>query len=387
MGTRRERRIPCTDCSEWKKTLELRDFRVLGCIPDSQDPEFCILSFDEPDVPATAATVTAAAPVLMTAGLPSAVAGSDTLTGRQRQTAQAIINLFETSEVLGNYSQVTIIAKDTGHLTFGRSQTTLGSGNLSLLLQRYCANPGARFGPRLGPYMPRVAQRDFSLDNELKLHNILRASADDPVMRDTQDIFFDELYWQPAVRAAQQMNLTSPLAIAVVYDSHVHGSWAAIRDHTIELSGKVSAKGERAWIAAYVATRRNWLATNERADLRATVYRMEAFQRLIEQGFWGLDLPLVVRDKEISVATLNGTPQGCYDGPQPGTRVLTIQSPLHRGLDVRLLQLGLSDRDIDIKADGVYGQTSFKRVKEYQFTKGLPATGAADIALIAQLTS
>ena len=48
------------------------------------------------------------------------------LTITQKKTAQAIINIFETGVVLGNYGQVTLIDGDTGHLTFGRSQTTLG---------------------------------------------------------------------------------------------------------------------------------------------------------------------------------------------------------------------------------------------------------------------
>ncbi len=77
------------------------------------------------------------------------------LTTTQKQTAQAIINLFETGEVLGDYGNVTVIVGDTGHLTFGRSQTTLGSGNLLELLNRYCSNPGAHFSGRLVPWLPR----------------------------------------------------------------------------------------------------------------------------------------------------------------------------------------------------------------------------------------
>ena len=53
------------------------------------------------------------------------------LTATQKKTAEALVNIFETGEALGDYSQVTLIAGDTGHLTFGRSQTTLGSGNLN----------------------------------------------------------------------------------------------------------------------------------------------------------------------------------------------------------------------------------------------------------------
>jgi chitosanase len=60
---------------------------------------------------------------------------------------------------------------------------------------------------------------------------------------------------------------------------------------------------------------------------------------------------------------------------------------LPRGLDVRLVQLGLSDRSLDIRADGIFGQASQRCVREYQTSQGLSVTGVADIDLIAQLTS
>jgi len=170
----------------------------------------------------------------------------------------------------------------------------LGSGNLAKLIQRYCANPGARFAAKLNTFLPRFAAKDLSLDTDKHLHNILRA----------------------------------------------------------------------------------------------TVYRMDALQHLIDLGQWGMDLPLVVRGAEISSLTLNATPPHCYDGPQPGTRVLAVQTtPLARGLDVRLVQLGLSALGVDIKADGVFGQGSRDQIKNYQAGHGLPETGIADIALIVQLTA
>ena len=59
----------------------------------------------------------------------------------QKRAAEAIVNIFETSAVLGVYGQVTLIPGDTGHLTFGRSQTTLTSKNLHKLIQHYCETP------------------------------------------------------------------------------------------------------------------------------------------------------------------------------------------------------------------------------------------------------
>lgn len=307
------------------------------------------------------------------------------LTPTQKQTAQSIVNLFETGVVLGDYGSVTVIPGDTGHLTFGRSQTTLSSGNLLDLLQRYCGNHGARFGHRLERWLPRFEASDVALDSELRLHNLLRATADDPIMRETQDMFFDDVYWQPAARNAANLGITSPLGVAVVYDSTVHGSWKAIRDRTIAKAGSLSALGEKNWIKAYVNTRHAWLSTHPRSDLRKTAYRMEAFQRLIDQGYWGLELPLVIRGAEISMSTLRATPPGCYDGPHPGTRSITLQTPLARGLDVRLLQLGMSDNGIAIKADGIFGQTSVILLKKYQASAGIPATGVAEPALITSL--
>ena len=308
------------------------------------------------------------------------------LTTTQARTAQAIVNLFETSRVLGDYGKVTLIDGDTGHLTFGRSQTTLGSGNLHGLVERYCRNAGARFGPRLAAWLPRIKALDFGLDADKKLHNVLRASADDPVMRETQDVFFDETYFQPAMRTAGRFGIQTPLGRAVVYDSYVHGSWGRIRD---QVAGTPATRGEQAWIADYVKARRHWLATNGRADLRATVYRMDAFQRLIDQGFWGLELPLVVRGQEISALSLNGLPEGCYDGPAPGSRVIEVSASasLPRGLDVRLVQLGLSDRGVAVTADGVFGRTSANLVRDWQRSQGLPATGIADVGLIMALTA
>jgi chitosanase len=307
------------------------------------------------------------------------------ITPTQAGTIRAIVNLFETGHVLGDYGQVTVIAGDTGHLTFGRSQTTLGSGNLHGLIAAYCGTPRARFGARLVPWLPRLEARDTALDHDRVLHNVFRATADDPCMRETQDAFFDEQYFQPAMRTAERFGISEPLGRAVVYDSRVHGAWDLVRRR---VPGTPATRGERAWVEDYVSARRAWLAGHSRVDLRRTVYRMDALARLIELGVWMLDLPLVVRGAEISAVTLAGTPPGCYDGPPPGSRALAVQPgvPLSRGLDVRLVQLALADGGASLVADGVYGRASADAVAAHQRGRGLPATGVADVPLIAELT-
>ena len=186
------------------------------------------------------------------------------------------------------------------------------------------------------------------------------------------------------VDAGRQLGLSLPLSFAIVYDSRVHGSWDRLRDETTEKDGSLPQRGERGWIQAYVKRRMHWLATSPREDLRATVYRMDAFQRLIDQDRWGLALPLVVRGLEISPATLSEAPPGCYAGPTPGTRPVAVTSPLTRGLDVRLLQLALSDAGEPVKADGVFGDQSAKSLARVQSARGKPASGVADPAQVVE---
>lgn len=299
----------------------------------------------------------------------------------QQQTIQALINIFETGSVRGRYDQVTLIPGDSGGLTYGRAQTTLNAGGLGTLLTRYVKLPGARWAAELDPIATRARDKDSSLNADTHAHNLLRAAADDVLMRDVQDRYFDEHYFEPAIRKAAQLGFREPLSLAVVYDSKVHGSFAAVADATTQQHGAPDSLGERAWIQAYVQTRKAWLSHHERSDLQATVYRMQAFERLIALDQWALALPLVVRGLEISTATLSAPPESCWDGPNPGSRSLMLQSPLHRGLDVRVLQLALSGRKIEVVADGIFGQGSASALRTFQRQAGLAPTGVADAAV------
>jgi chitosanase len=227
------------------------------------------------------------------------------LTPLQARTAQAIVNVFETGTVPGRYDQLTLLPGDPGRLSYGRAQATLGSGNLHALLERYCADPAARFRAQLAEWLPALARRDTDLDTDAVLHELLRTCAADPAMCEAQDAFFDTACWQPALRAAKRIGLRTPLAMAVVYDSHVHGSWRRMRDRA-NAAGLPEAVGEQAWVKTYVRERRDWLATHRIRILRATVYRMDALQALIEQEKWGLELPMVVRGVEISGEAFGG---------------------------------------------------------------------------------
>lgn len=305
----------------------------------------------------------------------------------QEMSIKAIVNIFETGSVLGDYSNVTLIPGDTGQLTYGRSQTTLTSGGLYLLVDGYCENTDALFSTALSPYLPALESMDPELNASIYFHNLLRASADDLVMREEQDRFFDEHYWHPAAGIAENNGIETPLGMAVVYDSTVHGSWLYIKRRTTAAIGTVHQAGERRWVQEYVSQRYDWLASHRRKDLRATAYRMETFKKLIDNGEWELALPQVIRGLEISEETLTARPPHVYDGPAPGSRDIMLTRPLTRGLDVRLVQVALSKpgNDLAVKADGIFGRLSGFAVKAWQAKAGLQKTGVVDQAVFSAL--
>src|SRR5438132_5794829 len=130
-----------------------------------------------------------------------AAAAQPDITDLQKKTAQAIVNIFETGKVQGDYGRVTLLNGDAGHLTYGRSQTTLASGNLFLLIKAYCEAPGAEYADALQPYLDRLSNRDLTLDQDLTLRQLLQQAGADAVMHDTQDQFFDRVYWAPALQS------------------------------------------------------------------------------------------------------------------------------------------------------------------------------------------
>jgi len=302
------------------------------------------------------------------------------LSAPQKSTIQAIVNVFETGRVRGDYGSVTLIQGDTGKLTYGRSQTTLMSGNLFKLVDRYCRAEGSDTGNQLRPYLEPLRGLDDRLDGDVFFQNLLRAAADDPVMRDVQDAFFDDAYWQPAADAADKHGITTALGVGTVYDGFVHGNWALIRSRTDQAIGTPAEAGEQAWVSAYVAKRREWLAGSSRPDLRQTVYRMDTFRGLIDHGLWDLQLPLVVRTLEVSEASLAAPPPNVYDGPAPRSRAIAVSAPLMRGRDVRLVQVLLTGPRFGerLVADAVFGQATAVAVQRLQTRLALPVTGRVD---------
>ena len=297
------------------------------------------------------------------------------LTDLQKKIAQAVVNIFETGSAHGQYGSVTLIARDSGHLTYGRSQTTLATGNLYLLIKAYCAAPGAQFAAALNPYLPRLAAPDLTLDTDMTFRGVLHGAGDDPVMCSVQDAFFDRTFWNPTVLGAAGIGVGSALGTNVVYDSHIQGAWAAMRARTDANHGPASQISEQAWISAYVNERKNWLANNPNSALHPTVYRMDAFLQLISGGKWDLPLPLTVRGVVITDELLSATAPLRVSAAAPSEATLQLQTPPMQGDQVRALQQALTNAGVPVTLDGTFGTSTDAAVRQFQQQKGLTVDG------------
>ncbi|MGD1935766.1 MAG: peptidoglycan-binding protein [Candidatus Phaeomarinobacter sp.] len=306
------------------------------------------------------------------------------LTLLQKRAAQAIINIFETGTPGGDYAMVTLLPGDSGHLTYGRAQTTLGSGNLHLLVKSYCEAQGAALAGQLVPFLDPLQNIDLSLDHDFEFRSLLAQAGTDPVMQEVQDAFFDRLYWTPAEVAARNLGLGDPLAMAVVYDGKVHGSWVRIRDRVNDRHGHPGIIGQRGWIHRYVGERRSWLAGHSNRLLRRTVYRMDAFSALMDAGNWPLSLPFSVRGQHISADVLGASPVR-VTAEDTTQRTLKLTNPPMSGNDVEALQKALAERGWAINIDAVYDEGTRRCVSQFQDEAGLVADGIAGPATLSAL--
>src|SRR5262245_58628997 len=116
------------------------------------------------------------------------------LSDKQRRIIEQVVNVFETGSPEGDYANITVYEDGPGdvpQITYGRSQTT-EYGKLRDLIRMY-VEQGAMFSEALRPYVDHIGEKPLSDDTTFK-ELLRRAGQEDPVMRRTQDAFFDERY-------------------------------------------------------------------------------------------------------------------------------------------------------------------------------------------------
>lgn len=211
------------------------------------------------------------------------------LTEGQRRICERMINVFETGSIKGRYGAISIYNDGPGRvrqITYGRSQTT-EYGNLKQLLQMYVEANGA-FAGLLAPYIPRIKVSPLADDEGFK--SLLRKAGEgDPIMRDAQDRFFEKVYFQPAMKWADDNGFVLPLSMLVIYDSFIHSG--KIRPELRKLfpaTPPAAGGDEKGWTQQYVEVRHEWLSTHSNPEVRPSAYRTRDLLREIRRQNWGL---------------------------------------------------------------------------------------------------
>jgi len=224
------------------------------------------------------------------------------LTPTQKSTILRVINVFETGTPEGKYHSVVVMRdgiNQSRQITYGRSQTT-EQGNLKTLIEMYI-NKAGLFAALLIPYLPLIKVVPLADDTPFK--TLLKTSAKkDPLMRQCQDEFFDELYYQPAEQFFKSNKFTLPLSMLVIYDSYIHSGVVPpkLRQLFPERTPR-NGGDEKAWVQAYVQTRHNWLANHGNKLLQKTIYRTQCFLDQIHADNWDLKSTIIANGVRVVV--------------------------------------------------------------------------------------
>ena len=213
---------------------------------------------------------------------------------------QKIVNVFESGTPNGDYACVSLY--DDGpngikQITYGKSQTTEW-GNLPNLIDLYIKNDGKHASDFL-KYSDSFGR--VSLVTNKDFITLLKVAAKDPIMHQSQDSFFDEHYWKPALAWFDKNQFKLNLSMLVIYDSFIH-SGSILKFLRDKFSEKVPVNGgnEKYWILDYCKARFVWLDNHSNPILRKTVYRVDNFLTAIKEENWDLAETFVANGTKIS---------------------------------------------------------------------------------------
>jgi chitosanase len=239
------------------------------------------------------------------------------LSGDTKRRAEALTSLFENGTTEIQYAYVEDIHDGRG-FTAGRAGFTTATGDalevVSLYAQRVPTTPLAAYLPRLRAL---AASESGSVIGLTGFDAAWRAAARDAAFRAAEDEVEDRLYFVPAMKRADALHLTTPLARAAVYDAIIQHGEGEDRDGLPALlaatarsvSGTpASGVDEKRWLEAFFTVRRADLARASDPSTRAawaeSVGRVDALRAIAKAGNYELRGPIAVRSGDF-VGTVN----------------------------------------------------------------------------------
>lgn len=221
----------------------------------------------------------------------------------KKQRAEQVISSFENGTTDIQYAYIANLQDGRGY-TAGRAGFTTGTSDLLAVIRRYTA---LKPGNELARYLPALVTINGS-DSLAGLDGFpavwQRTANTDPLLRQVQDEFFDELYFTPAMARAKSAGVATPIGQLIILDTAVqHGigndpdGLPAIIDETIRHNGKAGKSvSEVVWLEKFLASRRQHLtnASNvaTRQAWKESAPRIDALKMILDAGNYGLETPL-----------------------------------------------------------------------------------------------
>jgi chitosanase len=205
----------------------------------------------------------------------------------KKSLIKKILLAFEQSSPTIKYDKVYVYEdgpNDIKQITVSFGVTEYG--NLKKLIKSYCFKNG-KYSEEFAPYIPSIGVK--SLVKNTDFITLLKESASDPVMQETQEEAYEEMYINPAYAFCDKNNFKEELSKLVICDSYLQsGSVLSLLRNMFSERPPINGGDEKIWIESYCKARRNWLANHSRTILNKTVYRVDFMLDRIKKGDWSL---------------------------------------------------------------------------------------------------
>lgn len=202
----------------------------------------------------------------------------------------SIVNCFEMGTPYIQYAQTSFLndgPKGIKQYTQSYGATEFG-GNLKKLVALYVENHGI-YAKELTPYIERIGKMPSLVGDKNFIELMKKASIEDEIMRDAQDTLYENTYFLPAEKWAENANFDEPLSHLVVFDSFLQSGSILkfLRNRFPE-----TLDNEKEWVSAYAKTRYDWLRNHSNKHIKNSAYRMKDILKIINDDDWDLDRPV-----------------------------------------------------------------------------------------------
>jgi len=230
------------------------------------------------------------------------------MAGHAPQTVKEVIEILTGIFEGGGYCTLADNPKDTaGGLSYGRHQASELQGSLTQLLKQYVhrasdplPNPEfvAQLQVHLSLYNSKGNRYQGTSAQRAAYKQLLKTVCNDPAMQRAQDDFFDERYFHPALQHAQNLGVLSPLGQSIFYDIAIQAGAARLSFYNSALTRwkgedtgsqcsacapkDTAGPDEKTFLRFVNAARRSEMLASSSAAYRASVYRPDEYDKLIE---------------------------------------------------------------------------------------------------------